>query len=1477
MKMSPATELVWNMAAHEAVLAKAAEIEPDHIFMALLKLADVEDPSISALAGDPQTARALAAERNHVRSLLDQRSIPYTATRRQLRQALGQGSYVHQGDVIHRSQESRRLFARAAQLVPQGSQVLEAQHLLQALLLEPTPAMRAVLQGGAGEAGEPAPQGAATPVLDRVAREPEGEAPLEAVWGPPLQVLTLALQRTEAVPILLVCEAGVPLGALVAAAAQGARGQVRLLSVDLAGLFDGGEEDGLAALLAEAAEAPGVLPFIDLVSPPAPLRARALAALGEAGRQSPGRFVAAVDASTYRDALASAPLARRVRLIWLHDLARAGVPDGQPPIFLANERRIFTAQAMDLLLLARENALEQQAAEIGVEALLAATAQQVEGRVLLARALGVTGAALRARYPQLPGDATRVARPLPLAQEMAGLLARARELALQVPDSLHPGLVGLRHLVCALAMCRPACTLLEARALGEKQAAECLRAWYDDDWHVPGLGGLTQQLRTLRTELLKRVFGQDHAVQAFVEGLFNAQVTAHADASRRSPCAVFVFVGPPGVGKTYLAELGASYLGRPFKRFDMSAYSDHQQHNQLVGFAPSYQAAQPGTLTGFVAENPDAILLFDEIEKAHLNTIQLFLQVLDAGRLEDKFTGKEVSFRDTVIIFTTNRGASLYDRPNATGISASNPLFHRRTILDALGSERGQAGEPAFPQAICSRLATGYPVLFNHLGVNELVGIARNELQRVAGLIEQQYFKTVTCDDILPLALVLREGAAADARTVRSQSGIFLRTELFQFFGLYHPERLEEVLAGIDAVHLGLDPAERANPAVAGLFDPPSKPRVLLVAAPALGELFSQHVPEVEWLLAANAQDALQLLATAEVDIVLLDIWVGRSTSRVDIDGSRTTVQFDYAPAGAHDLAEGQACLRAIHERLPSLPVYLLSLQAAEEAEGSIDEELFLACVRSGGARGLLATSFLADSLPGWEERREAFVRELLQTATRMYRENWARRLAQERKVLSFDTAPAVDRERRCAHIRLRNLRLSRAVAAEDVSELLEEVERPTVRFADVYGAEPAKQALRFVVDWMRNPRRYAALGVRPPKGLLLTGSPGTGKTMLARALAGESDVAFLVASGTDFVTVWQGSGPQNIRNLFARARRYAPAIIFIDELDAIGRKRVGSLGAGRAEESTLNALLTEMDGFGNPSLRPIFLLAATNVPEQLDEALLRRFDRTIEVPPPDRDARAAYLRHELLDRKLSQVSAEVVESLATRSAGMTISDLRRVVNEAAVMAANDASPLTDRIVEEAFEKVRMGEAAKAPDRATLERIARHEAGHALVGWLAGHPPVQVTIVGRGSAGGYVEREAEEDRIIYTRGELEAIIRQAMAGRAAEILYYGDAEGLSTGVAADLRYASAWAERMIREFGMSEEIGQVYIDRHATLDGASAAALRQAAERIVRAQLHEACELLRSHRHLLDRLAAELLARNRLVRADLEGILEHPS
>ena len=1135
---------------------------------------------------------------------------------------------------------------------------------------------------------------------------------------------------------------------------------------------------------------------------------------------------------------------------------------------------MFTNQAQRMIDQAKGYAHSLGQDVLTPEALLIAS-QFAEGRVLLTLCTGLSAEDLleRIQAPEYPVAA--FGGPMSLSKEAGGIVDLAHKLAVSVPDRTHPGLISLRHLVCALAMSRPACEQLGARLLPEKEAIQLLAKWSASDDEVPALGEMTERLRKLRAHLLERAFGQDHAIQAFVEGLFNAELLASGDENRKKPQATFVFAGPPGVGKTFLAELASEALERPFKRFDMSSYSDAQQYLDLVGWPPSFQAAKPGFLTEYVKNNPRAVLLFDEIEKAHLTTINLFLQILDAGVLEDKFSVEQVRFKDTIIIFTTNAGTTLYDHPNESGVTAANASFHRRTVLDALRTEKNATGQFAFPQALCSRLATGYPILFNRLGMNDLERIARTEISRVAGLIERQYYKHITYDSFLPLALVLREGISADARTICSQCNSFLHSELFKLTELFTTRKLEHVWRSVDRLHFSFELAETDRPEVKSLFEPAVNSQVLLVAAESLNSFYQQNIPGVRWLTATNREDAFQILAREDVDLVLLDIWMGAEWSHDLLSASIRS--FDFVPLGARALQTGQEFLRDMHERLPNVPVFLLSFEEPGREKGSVDEGLLQACIRSGGARGACTVTRMPRAEEDWSSARQDFVDRLGQIALQLYREKKAVALGQEQKVLMFSSVPAVDREKNQITIRIKDLRLGWAMAAGDVGEVIQDVERPRIHFSDVFGAEAAKDSLQFVVDWLRNPRRYAALGVRPPKGILLTGDPGTGKTMLARAVAGESDAAFLVASGTDFVTMWQGSGPQNMRELFARARRYAPSIVFIDELDAIGKKRQGIAGVGQAEEVTLNALLTEMDGFGAPTLRPVIVLAATNLADQIDEALRRRFDRVLEVPPPDRKARSAFLGHELLGKSFSQVTEDGIESLAGRSAGMTIADLKRIVNEAAIMAARQDSALTNSVLEEAFEKVRMGEAARTPDAVTLERIARHEAGHALVGWALGSLPVQVTIVGRGSAGGYVEKEAQEDKMIYTRAELEDMICQAMGGRAAELLYYGKKDGLSSGAASDLRHASIWAERMIREFGMSEEIGQVFLGGRSDSDGKMAERVSQAAEKLVHGQLDRAQELLTTHKGKLDVLSAELLDKNRLTRPDLEKLLSERS
>jgi cell division protease FtsH len=1149
---------------------------------------------------------------------------------------------------------------------------------------------------------------------------------------------------------------------------------------------------------------------------------------------------------------------------------------------------VFTRQAQDVVGFAKDVAYTSSAAEVGLVHLLAALVKEQESLELLSEAVGASAAKLTTTVNP-PAEVNRCPGKMPTAASLRSVFETARAFSAEVPDRSDPGLVNLRHLVCAVAASRDCCTILNVTALARTDAAALLSAWHERLSYAPSVVELSERLRRMRSELLAKVFGQDHAVHAFVEGMFNAEVVAAADAKRRSPRAVFVFAGPPGVGKTYLAELGAGLIERPFKRFDMSAFSGHQQNEALVGLAKVYQGAHPGTLTEFVERHPDAVLLFDEIEKAHTNTIHLFLQVLDAGTLEDKYHERNVDFRSTTIIFTTNAGRRLYERPNESGVNALNTNFHRQTILDALENEKDTVTrQPYFPAAICSRLSAGYPVLFNYLRVNELERVVRAELQRIAALFQKQYYKRVSFDDLLPMCLVAREGARGDARTLRAQAEIFMKGELFRFCQLLEAETLEEMFRRLDSIGFSVDrDSLKTTGDVQRLFERADDATVLFVGRPQLARLYARHVAGVRWLAAASIDEALQVLANEETDVVLLDLLADTAVSTPEAE----------APGGPLVLSPGwgQEFLRRVHERLPGTSVYLLGDSGGSDdtlSGGGLPDELFMACVRGGGARGLVRSRFFDDTAAGWEQRRDEFSRQLTDVCRGTYREKAASRLGQERKVLSFDVVATAERDGRSVTMVARDFRLARAVAAADVGEVLEDVERPTVRFDDVIGADAAKDELQFFIDYLKRPKRYAALGLKAPKGVLLYGPSGTGKTMLARATAGESSVAFIAATASSFVTIWQGSGPQNVRDLFARARRYAPAIVFIDEIDAIGKSRTGGVGAGRTTEETLNALLTEMDGFTSPSPdRPVFVLAATNFGVEaddrdagsgsyrtLDQALVRRFSRAILVDLPERSAREKYLVRRLAGQIAAGLSESTVKMIAERASGMSIAGLEAVIEAAVRQAAKTDGGLTSRLLEDSFETMVFGE-ARAADPKTLLRTARHEAGHTVMYWLAGWIPTYVTIVSRGHHGGYMAPCAaeRERRGIRTRDELLAGIRTNLGGRAAEMIFYGAAGGLSTGSSRDLEDATNTARAMICSFGMDEEFGIIatpeLLKYESALGSPVHLRLNRAANKILTAQMLETVDQLTRHRGKLDAVAAALKEKERLSTQDLEALL----
>ncbi|MDR1632987.1 MAG: AAA family ATPase [Dysgonamonadaceae bacterium] len=986
---------------------------------------------------------------------------------------------------------------------------------------------------------------------------------------------------------------------------------------------------------------------------------------------------------------------------------------------------------------------------------------------------------------------------------------------------------------------------------------------------------LTNRIRKMRYTLLNKVHGQDHVVHAFAEGMFNAEVLAAADTERKRPRAIFVFAGPPGVGKTFLAEQAAEVLAIPFKRFDMSNFSDHQSQLNLIGLNPSYKEAKPGAITGFVKDNPHSILLFDEIEKAHLNSIQLFLQILDAGNLHDDFLDCDVSFRDTIIIFTTNAGRQLYEgdsHGNAAGLT-------RQTILNALETDtHPQTGKPFFPVAICSRIATGYPMMFNHLQSHHLEKIGKTELQRCCRLFEKQYGIKVDADELLATVLLFAEGGQTEARTLRAQTELFFKTELFKLFRLWE-SGFQEALERLESIKFSVLTTELPDD-VKPVFNNPERQSILLFGNQSIAEQLRERLPDTDIYQAADTEEAIKLLTEKDIHLTLLELSAGSGETK-KADPMATVAQshvnmpkqiptgtigvFNFTPATASSLKSSRTFFRTVRERLPEMPVYLLESDAFV-----VDDELLTSFVRAG-ARGKL-------TLPGndWS----IFIEEIAGICNYSYLQNMATNLAMQRKVLSFETAPTLSPDKKQATIRIREFLLRRAVSAADTHEVLDDMEKPDTRFDDVIGASDAKNELQYFVNFLKDPKKTAASGYKPPKGVLLYGSPGTGKTMLARAMAGESDVAFIPATASSFVTKWQGSGPEAVRALFARARRYAPAIVFIDEIDAIGRIR-GRGNTGHGEEMALNALLTEMDGFSVDPKRPVFVLAATNFNIEegksgigtIDPALSRRFDRKILVELPNKEERERYLKLKL-GKRPNGVTETMIQRIAERSTGYSLANLESVLELAFRKANQKEQALDDEILEEAFELNRHGE-KKDWGKEYLERVARHESGHAYLCFLSGRTPAYLTIVARGDHGGYMEHSDDENSPLKTKEELLARIRTALGGRAAEIVYYGEKEGVSSGASGDLQSATRIARAMICAYGMDEEIGMAILSEEEATQGPLAEKINARITVIMREELARSIEMIKKGKPSIDKLVEKLMEKNKLTKEEMEDLMSN--
>ena len=956
------------------------------------------------------------------------------------------------------------------------------------------------------------------------------------------------------------------------------------------------------------------------------------------------------------------------------------------------------------------------------------------------------------------------------------------------------------------------------------------------------LGMLVKKVQKLTESLKLQVKGQNEAIRLFAEGYFQSEV--FPDEERKGPSATFLFAGPPGVGKTLLSETAADHLGLSYLRLDMSEFSSSDTVKRLVGTEKHYVGSKTGELTDFVKNNPRSIILLDEIEKAHEDVIYQFLQVMDGGMLTDAMTKEQIDFKKTILIFTTNVGKSLYeshDRINLSGIP-------RAVVIKALEEEKDEYKKNRFPAAICSRFAAGNVIMFNHLETHILQGIADGRFAKAAGYMRSNYDVETVFDPRVSAMFLYSQSVNLDGRNISAQSTILVKNELLNLGR--NLGDVSRTMKKLKTLKFRLD-LPKDDPEILRLFTNDETAEILFFGA----EEDIKDVPFSSRCIVHQASDlphAMELIDTRDISFIVLDLNYGLKE-----DTHRFLSMDDWE-------SEGIDAFNEFTVNESPIPLYILQ-------RGDIrleDQNTF----SSRGVRGFL----------NFTDKTE-FADAIANLCEQNYLQKRVSELSGRGRVLSFNTAQEISDDGESAEIIFYDFRTQMAASGEENQMMLSDSNRPKERFSDVIGAESAKEELKDFIKYMKNPKKYAADGSRAPKGILLYGPPGTGKTMLARAMAGECDLPFFASAATNFMDRYFGESQRKIRQLFATARKFAPSIVFIDEIDAIGKIRTGSEHT-HITEDMLNTLLNEMDGFNKNSSRPVFVIAATNYDPDgssgsgrvLDGALVRRFDNKICVNLPKEEERLQYLQLEVARIKNHQITDNALQNIASRTVGDSLSVLKDVLDLAMRKASREEVTLDDSLLLTALDEYMYGDKHEHKEE-YYKSVSYHEAGHAYIYALGGWKPNFVTIVSRGNFGGYMQKENSEDTPSYTKEDLLWQIRTSLAGRASEIVFFGETAGINTGVSSDIRNASNIAMDMICRYAMAND-HLLSLSPEQILKTPRGEKVLDLAEQILQDEMAATIKLVEEGKDKIEALALFLQKNNQATEKEIQdvfGVLEN--
>lgn len=934
---------------------------------------------------------------------------------------------------------------------------------------------------------------------------------------------------------------------------------------------------------------------------------------------------------------------------------------------------------------------------------------------------------------------------------------------------------------------------------------------------------LLMQAGAIEYELKGMVFGQDVAIEKLRAAYFDRELTIRLQPNKGGPRNAYLLAGPPGVGKTFMAKLFAKKLGFPFRQFDMGGYSGENAERELQGYARQYKdTASGGVLTEYVDENPRCVLLFDEIEKADSGVMRIFLQILEEGVCTDRFHEKNVSFKDTIIFFTTNAGRQLYGDAQNENLT----LLPDKVVIDALEKAKdSETKQPYFPPEILSRMSSYTVLMFNHLKADAILELVEKDINNRLKKIEKKFgYDLKQGKEYLARTILYSMGGSADARNASKIAGKFINKEMYELLKLVEEKQgLDEsgMVRRIEWKCDFEDTTEEIRDFYFGERD---------CVIPVFGTVKYESISRIKNnnVRVENTVDINEFMRMIHKENVLFAVIdyiyglenVGNGLNVVD---ARTV---------------GRDVFLKLREEDKEIPVYIL-----DESRGHVYTEKEKNTLMKRGAGGFIESKYFIKQLE--DTYKDVCCQVVMETLTARH------------QVLTYETKKEFDEKTNVGSIIFCDFKLETAVESEDKSSMLSDDLRPNKSWDDIYVSKDLKEELKFFIDYLRNPKKYRKKGVKP-RGVLLYGPAGTGKTSLAKVVASESGVNFLSVSASELFN----GGPEKVQDEFRIARKYAPAILFIDEIDAIGLKREYSY----VPNPVLNALLTEMDGFISRDDKPVFVMAATNLGNKIDFALQRRFDMSFELDYLDEEGRG-WLLEKLIKKQsgMFKISDEKLKSIVDRSGGVSPAILEQVVEAALREGLRSGCDIDDDLFDEMFERRILGEERVERSQKKIERTAYHEAGHVLIDLYNKRPPAYMSIVARGNHGGYMLPETGE-RDSTKKYYLERIC-SLLGGRAAEMVFadvLGLQGGPTHGAAADLEMATSIAADMVCKFGMyEEEIGLAVIGgielKIGDIELKYDEKVKELINRILSEQLKEAIRIIELNKDAMERLVKAVM------------------